>query len=188
MKGMWNFRIYSKKDVLVVESKKDKKEKKEKKEKKHKKEEKEEKGEKGGYEKLAVLRQKYREQFAERLTELYDTAEEEGIPLPKFSETSLFDIHGPSDSDEYPNTKQTKSCYSALMKYEGCLAGHLEDNTFCDSYRQAANSMCPSIWLDRWATASQNQKIPFVGLSRYNLEDAVQLPPSVQNVWDEFYA
>ncbi|KAF5299854.1 hypothetical protein FQA39_LY11391 [Lamprigera yunnana] len=50
----------------------------------------------------------------------------------------------------FPNTNQTRYCYTSFLDYHRCQKAKGTDYAPCDYFKKVYTSMCPNEWVDKW--------------------------------------
>lgn len=66
--------------------------------------------------------------------------------------------HTPAYNPHFPNTNQTKHCWSSYINYTQCTKLKGEGDAECRRFYVSARSLCPDEWLDSWAEAKEEDK------------------------------
>lgn len=50
----------------------------------------------------------------------------------------------------FPNTNQTRYCFSSYMDFHRCQKVRGTDYKPCEYFKKVYNSMCPNSWIEKW--------------------------------------
>jgi len=64
----------------------------------------------------------------------------------------------PAYNPHFPNTNQTKHCWSSFINFSQCAQLKGEDDEECLGFYNSARALCPEEWLDAWAEAKEESK------------------------------
>ncbi|KAK5642366.1 hypothetical protein RI129_008533 [Pyrocoelia pectoralis] len=52
----------------------------------------------------------------------------------------------------FPNTNQTRYCYTSFLDYHRCQKARGTDYEPCQYFKRVYTSMCPNAWVEKWNT------------------------------------
>eukprot|EP00276_Gloeochaete_wittrockiana_P006516 CAMPEP_0184645132 /NCGR_PEP_ID=MMETSP0308-20130426/1675_1 /TAXON_ID=38269 /ORGANISM="Gloeochaete witrockiana, Strain SAG 46.84" /LENGTH=78 /DNA_ID=CAMNT_0027073967 /DNA_START=80 /DNA_END=316 /DNA_ORIENTATION=+ len=58
----------------------------------------------------------------------------------------------------FPNTNQTKHCWTKYCEYYACIKAKGEDEPLCTQFKRAYASLCPDEWVEKWEEQRANGK------------------------------
>lgn len=93
--------------------------------------------------------------------------EEEHVPTTVEEFLALFGKETPFYNPHFPNTNQTKHCWSAYINYHQCTKLKGEDDTECARFLVHARSLCPDEWEATWQEEKESDKFA----SPYDVEE-----------------
>merc|ERR1711916_4876 len=69
--------------------------------------------------------------------------------------------HPTADYDpRFPNTNQTKHCWTNFVDYNICINKKSEDDDSCKRFKYNYKSLCPNEWVDNWQEQVDEKKFP----------------------------
>ncbi|KAL6069742.1 Cytochrome c oxidase subunit 6B [Balamuthia mandrillaris] len=67
-------------------------------------------------------------------------------------------VRTPGYNPHFPNTNQSKHCWSLYINYHRCVKLKGENDPECKHFQGAASSMCPTSWTDAWDEARESDR------------------------------
>ena len=66
----------------------------------------------------------------------------------------------PKFDPRFPNINQAKNCYVNFVDYQRCMKLKGSDYKDCEYFNQAAKSLCPNQWLEKYADQLESNSFP----------------------------
>ncbi|KAI8351156.1 cytochrome c oxidase, subunit VIb [Blakeslea trispora] len=65
-----------------------------------------------------------------------------------------------ADTQNFPNTNQTKHCWQNYVDYFKCINARGEEFEPCQQFKKAYHSLCPNEWIEKWDSQREEGRNP----------------------------